>query len=166
MFSDKIGNSVNFLGGMTGFVARYEAQVTFNNAETVIVLQRADDRYLRVMLDHGAQFGFMPGSAQLVENNPGDPDLGIEGLIAQDQGGDAARHSARINDEHNRGFQQARQGGVAVTAVEVQAVIQSLVALDQADVGVAGMDGEGIQDLIPSHQIEVQVMAIALAGEA
>ena len=103
----------------------------FDNGETVVMMYRPQHRNVRVMLDDGAQFGFVTRATELVENDAGDANILVERLITQDQRGDAAGHAARIDDQYHGGLQQGGQCRIAVTAVEAQAVIQPLVGFDQ-----------------------------------
>jgi hypothetical protein len=83
---------------------------------------------------------------------------GIEGLVAEDQRRDAAGHAARVDDQDHRRVQQAGEGGVAVAAVQVEAVVQALVALDQAHAGAACATREAAQYLVVALQVEIQVV--------
>ena len=70
------------------------------------------------MLDHSPKFGLMATAANLVQDDACDSHSGIEGLVAQDQRGNATRHSPGIDDQYNGQAEQFRQCGVAVGAIE------------------------------------------------
>jgi hypothetical protein len=125
------GGDVAF--GLGGFVGRHQAQVALDQGQVGILLHRADHRHVGVVLDHGAQLGLVAAAAEAVEDHAGDADIAVEGLVAEDQRRDAARHAARVEHQHHRQVEQARQRGVAVGAFEVESVVEALVALDQAD---------------------------------
>ena len=54
--------------------------------------------------------------------------------------------AARGQYGHDRGCQQLGQSGIAIGAASVEAVVQALVALDQADIGTGALSGEGRAD--------------------
>jgi hypothetical protein len=83
-------------GGLGGFIRRHQAEVALDQREFGILLHRADHRHVSVMLDHCAQLGLMTAAAESVEDHPGNADAGVEGLVAEDQRCDAARHSACV----------------------------------------------------------------------
>ncbi len=139
--------------------------MTFDNGESVIAMHRSQHRYVGVVLDDGAQLRLVPGTAQLIEDDAGDADLGVEGLVAQDQRGDATGHAARVDDQHHRGFEQGGERRVAVAAVEAQAVVQTFVAFDQGDISAAGTRREAAQDFVAPHEIEIEVVTIAPGGQ-
>ncbi len=128
--------------GVAGFVAGHEAQMTLDDRETRIVMDGAQHRNVGVMLDHEPQLRLVPAAAQIVEDHAGDTYLAIERLVAEDQRCDAAGHPARVDDEHDRQAEHPCHCRVAVAAVEREAVVESLVALDQRDVGAGAVAAE------------------------
>ena len=89
-----------------GFVARDEAQVAFDDRHALVLVHGAQHRHVGVMLDHGAQLGFVARAAQPVQYHARDANFAVEGLVAQDQRRDAAGHAARIDHQHHRRAQQ------------------------------------------------------------
>ena len=71
--------------------------MAFNDAQTLIPVDRANDRDVGIVFNDCAQFGLMPGSTELIEDDAGNVDIPVECLVAQDQGCDTARHAARID---------------------------------------------------------------------
>jgi hypothetical protein len=66
------GGDVAF--GLGGFVGRHQAQVALDQGQFGILLHRADHRHVGVVLDHGAQLGFVAAAAEAVEDHAGDAD--------------------------------------------------------------------------------------------
>ena len=124
----------------------------------------AEHRDVGVMFDHGAQFGFVTRAAELIQNYAGDADIAIECLVAEDQRGDAACHAAGVDDQHHRRGQQVGERGVGVRAIEIETVVQSFVAFDEADIRARRACSEGAQDFIAPHEEEVEVVAVAAGG--
>ncbi len=154
------------LAAALGLVGRHQAEMALDDAHARVVGHRADHGHVGVVLDHGAQLGLVAAAAQAVEDDAGDADVPVEGLVAEDQRRDAARHAARVEHQHHRQRQQVGQGGIAVGAVEVEAVVEALVALDQADVGVRAVARELGPDLVIRRQEEIEVAAGAAGGQA
>jgi hypothetical protein len=151
--------------GFGGFVYRHQAQVALDQRQFGVFLHRAEHRDIGVMLDHGAQLGFVAAPAEAVEDHAGDADVAVEGLVAEDQRGDAARHAARIEHQDHRQVEQAGQRRIAVRAVEVESVVEALVAFDQADFGVMAVAGElGLQFAVGREE-KVEVVAGAPGGD-
>ena len=129
-----------------------------------VTFNRAQDRHIGVVLDDGAQLGLMTRSTQLIQDDPGDAQLGIKGLIAEDQRCDAARHPLRVEHEDDREIEQMRQGSIAVAAIDGQAVIQTLVAFDQRYVRYPGGKVEATENLLLGHEVQVEIEASPTAG--
>jgi hypothetical protein len=140
--------------------------VALHDGQFRIVAHGAQHLDVGVVLDHRAQLAFMAAAAQLVEDHAGNADVGVEGLVAQDQRGDAARHATRIEHQHHGRLYQLGERRIAVAAVEVQAIVEPLVALDEGHVGTLGVAAHHGQDLVPFHGLEVEVVAGASRGQA
>ena len=84
-----------------------------------------------------------------------------EALKAADHRCDAAGHAACIDHQNHRRAEALRQGRVAVTAIEADAVEKSLGPFDDADVGPGRVAYEGRRDLVAVHGVKVQVVAVA-----
>ncbi len=121
-------------------------------------MHASNNRHVRVMLDHGTQLGLMATTAQLIEDDTGDFYRGIESLVTKDQWCNAPSHATGIEDQDHRCAGECCQRRIAVTAVQVEAVIQTLVALDQADVGIQRVLAHGGQDLLVGHAVEIQIV--------
>ncbi len=159
LLRDRVADLLDLCGSDMGLIAGHQAEMPFDDAEPLVVMDRADYRHVGVMLDDRAQLGFVPRSAEVVEDHPGNVDVAVECLIAEDQRRDAARHAARIDHQKHRQVEQLRQGGVAVAAVQREAVVQSLVALDQ--IHFRTVPREGGKDVVALHQVQVQIAASA-----
>ena len=133
--------------------------MALGDGQALVLVDRAQYRHLRIPRDHFTQLALMAWSADLVEDDAGDLHARIERLVAQDQGGDATRHADAIEHQHHRHTQEFGQGGVAVTAFHVHAIVEALVALDQGDVGRRGMTRIQRRDLGLAHHVEIQVVA-------
>ena len=118
---------------------RHQPQMALDQRQHRVVRHRAQHGHIGVVLDHRAQLGFVARAAELVQDHAGNPDARVEGLVPQDQRCDAACHAARVEHQHHRQVEQMGQRGVAVAAVQRQAVVQALVALDDADVRSGAM---------------------------
>ena len=128
-----------------------------DDAEPLVVMDRADNRHIRVVLDDAAQFGFVPAAAKIVEYHAGDVDVAVECLIAEDQRRDPARHAARIDHQEHRQVEQFGQCGVAVAAIQREAVVQPLVSLDQ--IHFRAVARKGGDDVVALHQVQIKVAA-------
>ena len=102
-----------FISG-AGLVTGDEAQVTLVYFQCLVAMHATDDRHIRVMLNHGAQLGLVPTAAQLIQDDAGDPDLGVKCLVAQYQWCNAAGHATGIEYQDDRCVRQCRQRGIAV----------------------------------------------------
>ena len=125
LFRDGIADLFDLGRRDMGLVAGHQSQMPLDDAEPLIVMDRTDHRHIGIMLDDRAQLGFVPAAAKVVEDHAGDVDVAVERLIAKDQRRDAARHAARIDHQEHRQVEQLRQGGVAVAAIQREAVIQA-----------------------------------------
>ena len=156
---DRGGRRAHLLRGAVEFRRRHQAEVALGDRQALVVLDRAQHRHVGVMLDHCPQLGLVARAAQAVEDHAGDADVALEGLVAEDQRRHPPRHAARVDDQHDRQAELARQRRVAVAAVERQAVVQALVAFDQAEVGSCGVAREaGLHGRL-AHQVGVEVVA-------
>ena len=122
-------------------------------------MDAADDRYIGVVFNDGTQLGLVTAAAELIQDDAGNSDFTVKGLVAQDQRGDAACHAARIQYQHYRRFCQRGNGGVAVAAIEIKAVVQALVAFDQRNVRLSGIMPDRGEDFRVGHAMEIQVVA-------
>jgi hypothetical protein len=61
-------------------------------------------------------------------------------------------------------MEQFGQGGIAVAAVEIEAIVQTLVAFDQAQVRICSVALIGFDDLVATHQVKVQVATVSSGG--
>src|SRR4030065_1955906 len=108
----------------------------------------------------------MPRPAELIEDDAGDIDIAVKRLITQDQGRDTPRHAACIDDQYHRCLQEFGEGGVAVAAIQVEDIIKAFVAFDDADIRLRGFSAESGEYFIVTHEIEIEDMARAGAGQA
>ena len=144
------------LGGRDmGFIAGHQTEMAFDDAETLVVMDRADHRHVGVVFDDGAQLGFVPAATKIVEYDPGDVDIAVERLITEDQRCDTSRHAACVDHQHHRQVEQFGQSGIAVAAVQRQTVVQTLVALDQIHfLAVLRKSGD---DVVVFHQVQIEI---------
>ena len=147
-----------------GLIAGHQTQMAFADLQCGIAVHSADHRHVGVVFDDRAQLGFVTTAAELVEDHAGDVHLRGEGLIAEDQRCDAACHTLGVDDQDHWRVQQGGEGGVAVAAIEVKAIIEPLVALDEAEVGIATVALGGAQDLRPAHGVEIEIVTVATGG--
>ena len=133
--------------------------MAFDDRQMRVVMNGAQHRHVGVVLDDHPQLCLVPAAAEIVEDHAGDPDVAVERLVAENQRRDAARHAARVDHEHHRQREHSRQRRVAVAAVEREAVVEALVALDERDVGVARVRRERRQDFIRIGEIRVEIAA-------
>ncbi len=146
-------------------VARDEAEMTFHDAQALVVLHRAEHRNAGVVGDHGAQLGFVARTPELIQDHAGDADVPVERLVAEDERRDTARHPARVDHQHHRCADQRGERGVAVAAVKVESVVQALVALDDAERGTLHAPRDLGADLLRAAQVGVEVVAGPPGGE-
>ena len=125
--------------GVVGLVAGHEPQVALDDRKPRIELDGADHRHVRVVLEHRTQLGLVAAAADVVEDHAADPDVALEGLVAQHQRRDAAGHAAGVDDQDHRQAEHAGERRVAVAAVEGDPVVEALVALDQRQSGAGRM---------------------------
>jgi len=78
-------------------------------------------------------------SADEIEYHPGEPQARVELGVAKQQRGDTTDGATGVEDHDDRQIEQVRQRRIAVAALDVETVVQSLVALDQRHVGTGGM---------------------------
>ena len=164
LFSDGVADLFDFFRGGTRLVAGHQAKMPFDNAEPLVVMDRADYRHIRIVLDDRTQFGLVAGAAQIIEYHTGYIDVAVECLVTEYQRRDAACHAARIDHQEHRQTEQLRQGGVAVAAVQRKSVIQALVAFYQ--IHFSTMPRESGGNVIVLHQIQIKVAAGASGCQA
>ena len=82
----------------------------------------------------------MPRSPEVVEYDPRDIYVAIECLITKNQGSDSTSHATRIDHKEHREVQQDGKCGIAVTAIQRQTIIKSLVALDQVNLRTVAIE--------------------------
>ena len=126
----------------------------------------ADHRNIGVVFDHGTQFALMARAAQLVQDDAGDPDIGIEGLVAKNQWRHPTRHAACVDDEDHGCSEQFGERSVAVAAIQIESVVQSLVALDDCNVCVPDVRGKGRKNLLVLHEEKIEIVAGSPARKA
>ena len=114
---------------------RRQAEMPLAHDDALIAADRAEDGNVGVAIERLPQLPGLPLRSDLVENDSGDPRLAVEGGIALHQRGDAASHAGGVDDEHDRRAEELRQRGARIGALDVDAVVQSLVSFDQGDVG-------------------------------
>ncbi len=151
--------------GIVDLAVGHQAQVAFDEFQPGVVLHRAEHRHVGVVLDHRAQLGLVARAAEAVEDHAADADVAVEGLVAQDQRRDAACHASRIEHQQHRQAELLGQRCVAVAAVQRQAVVQALVALDQAQARSGTVPREAGVDLGVRHQHRIEVHAGAAGGQ-
>ena len=144
---------------------RRQPQMPLAQRHGGVLAHRAEHRDIRIALHGGAQLGLVARPAHPVENDARDADIFAKGRIAQKQGRDAARHALAVDHQHHGRIQQLRHGGVGVGAVKGDAVIKPLVGLDQADIRLPPLAGEKSAHLLPLLGVEVQIVAVAPAGQ-
>ena len=123
LFRDSFPNLFNFGCRNMRFIAGHQSEMALNNTETLVVMNRPDHRHISVMLDDGAQLGLMSTAAKIIQDHSGNVDVTIKCLITKDQWRDAARHPACIDHQHYRQIKQLGQCGIAVAAVQGEAVV-------------------------------------------
>ena len=152
-------------GRVAGLVARHEPELALDDRKPGLVVDGAQHRHVRVVLDHGPQLRFVAAAAQLVEDHAGDSNVAVERLVAEDERRDAAGHAAGVDDQHHRQVEHPGDRGVAVAAVEREPVVEALVALDERDVGAGGVTSETRADLGLAGEVRVEVAAAPPARE-
>ncbi len=140
--------------------------MAFENLHVGFTRHGTEHRHVGVMLYDGTQLGFMAAAAELVEDHAADADLGVETLIAQYQRCDAARHAACVQHQYHGRIEQLGQRRIAVAAVQIQTVVESLVALDDVDVRAPCVVADGVNDFVVLHGVEIEVVAGASGGPA
>ena len=60
LFRDRVADLLDLGRCDMGLVAGHQAEMAFDDAEPLVVMDRADHRHIGVMLDDGAQLGFVP----------------------------------------------------------------------------------------------------------
>lgn len=166
LIGDAIAQGGDGLGGLFRLVGGDQSQMAFHDAHGPGSLHRAQHRNAGIMGDHLAQFLFVPRTADLVEDHPGDAQASVEIAIAQQKRGDAAGHARGIDHQHHRRIQPMGQTGGGIGALEVDSVEQALVALDQAEIGVQAGAVEQGADFLGRLGVEIQVAALPPAGGA
>ena len=142
-----------------------EAEVTVGDLDVFGFGNGAEHGHVAVFLDALFHDVEMTRTGDLVEDDAGDPDAGIEVHDAVDDGGDAAGDAGGIDDEHDWRLEGDGELGGAVGALPVEAVENAHGAFDDGDVLVTGVGDEGMQDLLVGHHDAVEVAARDTAGE-
>ena len=130
-----------------------------NDIEPLVAADGAEHRQIGVALQRLPQLHLLPRGADLVEDDSGDPHLRIEGGVALHQRRDPARHAEGVDDHDDRRAEQLRQGRARIRAFEIETVVQSLVALDQRQIGVRGAAGECFKNFRRRLGVEIEVEA-------
>ena len=150
--------------GMAPFVGRDKAEMTFGDAQLGIAPDGPEDRDVGEALDGGPQLGFVAVIGDVVEDDATDRQIGVEGLVADQQRRDAARHPGAVDDQNDRRSEELGHGGVAVAALDVGSVEQAVVALDDRDVAVGAAAREQGADLVIGLGVEIEVEAGPAGG--
>ncbi len=162
---NQLAHRAHALGCVAEFVIGHQTEVPLGQREARILGHGAQHRHVGVVLDDGAQLALVARPADVVEDHAADADARVEGLVAEDQRRDAARHAACVEHQQHRQAELGGERGVAVAAVQRQAVVQALVAFHQADVGTAHALPEDLRDLVPAHQLRIEVDAGPAGGQ-
>ncbi len=89
------------LRGGGAFRGGDEAEVAAGGVQSLVAVQRAEDRHARP--GQGlADLGLVCDGADLVQDDSGDRDVAVEGGEAVDEGGDASRGAGHVDDEQHR----------------------------------------------------------------
>ena len=134
MITNRIGKASDCLVCRPIFLRRDETQMALLDHFAPEAGNRAQYRDIGVLLDGLDQFRLMARPTHPVQNDSAYPYLGVEVLISNQQWRNPPRHSHGVDHQHDRHIEQLRQGGIAVAAVDVHTVIQTLVALDDGNV--------------------------------
>ena len=118
-----------------------------------------EHRDVRIGLHRVHELRLMALPADLVQDEPSDPHLGVEIAVAAEQWSDSAGDAPGIHDENDRRREQLRKGGIAVGAVDRHAIVQPLVPLDEGKTRAFAAPRELLADLAPPHRVEVEVAA-------
>ena len=134
-------------------------------ARRLVARERPDHRHVRVVLDHRAQFRLVTRAAELVQDHAGDVRPRLEGLEPEDDRRNASRHAARVDHQHDGRFQHDGERGIAVRSVQVEAVVQALVALDEPEGCALHAPDERRADLVGAAEVRIEVEAGAAGSE-
>ena len=119
--------------------------MSLGELQALLSPEHAQYRHVRVLLQGPAQLALVAGARGPVEDDPGEPHLGVELPVAEHQGGDPPGRSLAVQDQDHRRPEGPGQRGIAVGAVRGHPVVQSLVPLDDGE--TLGPPGAG-QDLV------------------
>jgi hypothetical protein len=97
------------------------------------------------------------GSGDLVDDDTGDADIGVQSLTSQHQCGHRARHLAGVDYQHHRSLQAFGQFRCAMRPTRIRTVVQTTVAFDQVESAGHRVAGEGIDDALEPHQVGIQI---------
>ena len=111
------------------------------------------------MLNHGAQLGFVPRAAQLVEDHPRNADRRVKRLVTQNQRRNSACHAARIQHQHHRQAQHFCQRSIAVAAVQRQAIVKPFIAFYDVNIGAVAVLYKGVGDAFLRLQVRIEIEA-------
>jgi hypothetical protein len=159
MLGHNSANTLNGGIGSTGFVARDQPQMALFNTELRQPGQDTDHRNVGVMLNHSAQIGGMAITADLVQDHASNAQRRIERLIPQQERRDAASRALRIDHQQHRRAELLGQFGIAVGPLQVNAVEEADIALDEAECILVQRAREGRADLVPGRCVIVEVEA-------
>jgi hypothetical protein len=145
------------VGGF-GLVGRHQSEVTLVDGQAVVAWQCTQHLDVGVVLDYRAQLRFVAASADEIENHSGESQARVELAVAEQQRGDAADGAPGIEDHDHRQVEQVTECRVAVAALDVETIVQSLVALDQHHVGTRAVTRELHADLGRGLHLEIKVV--------
>jgi len=130
--------------------------VAFGHDQVVVSGECAENRH-RPVGRVADQLG-VPFAADVVEDDTGDVQLGVEAGVAVDERGRAACHGACVDDKQHGEIEQLGDlGGAAALAFCFAAVVEAHHALDQGDVGVGAEAGEPFLVLLRCEHPAVEV---------
>ena len=121
------------------FLGRDESEMALR--EKIPAFLRNDSKYGNpaIPLDRFPEHHFVPFSRNLVQDDPGNIDLGIEVLASQNQSCSRSRHLGCIQNDNHRASEKLGQFGGREAAVCVHPVIEAAVSFDQTPVAFTGM---------------------------
>src|SRR5512139_3959049 len=106
-----------------------------------------DHRNAAVFFNGILQLFLMPGTCNMVQNDPGNRYVGGETLVSGDHGRYARGHPGNIHNQENGGTQKAGQGCGSALPHRVQTVKQAHVPLDDGNVGSSASTIEVLEEV-------------------
>ena len=120
--------------GLQGLLRRRQAEMPLAHGEAFVAADGAEHGNVGVALERLDELRRLTLRPDLVEDDSGDPRFRVELRVAADQRRDAARHAEGVDDEHDRRAQQLGERRAGIAALQIDAVVQAFVALDDRDV--------------------------------